>query len=468
MAKDEILSHSGDEVKKRTKSSKCTVNFYTDNLWRIMLITALPGIAGMLIISVNSFFDAVFISHFLGSDALMGISLTIPASTIITAVTGMISAGSASVLSRTIGSGVIEKQLKIPGTVFWMSLSLSVVLTPFFYFSSPYFIQLMGADGKALEYGVAFFQFTVLGLFFTVFGLSLNSLIRAEGKIKTAMLFSFLSVICNVLFNFLFVAYAGWGVKGSAIATIISMIVYCFANFWYFFLRKRNHKAGLINWPDFKLMREIVDVGLASLLMQINNFIRQVFMFKTVAYYGNPDQLTFFSAVFRIFSLTAIPVFGILQALQPVIGINYGAGNIKRVREAMKIYRMSGVFVLLIITLPMLIFPQMFLELVLPEQEFSVTDILCFRLMVLILPCIPLSSSSIIFFQATGISKWATRLSLGREFLLFIPLVIALPFYFGVPGVYAGIISENIIYAGITFFTAQCQLSKLETNCISV
>lgn len=433
-----------------------------DNLWKLMWTMSLPGILATIVISLNTFIDSLYIGYFIGADALAGISLVIPLTILITAVMVLIASGSASVLSRAIGANNVDIQQKVLSNLFTMAAIASALLTPISFIFSDELISLMGGTGKVLHYGSDFYKVWSCGIFFTIFGLSANGLIRAEGKIKQAMSFSVIAVVLNIVLAPLLINIGNLGIKGAALASNIAMLVYTLLTVRYFLSGKASFVAGKIQFKiETQMLKDVFSVGLSAFFIQGTNFIRQVFIFKSVAYYGTDWDLAFFSTVFRIFIFAVMPVFGLLQVLQPVVGINYGAGNYERCVKAVGIFRTGGVLFLLLIWAPLMLFPDAIVSIMLPDKVFSMQEINYFRTVLCIIPFFPIGVSGIIFFQAIGKGKISSFISIGRELFLFIPLILTLPFYYGITGIYYSIVIENFLYIIILFLLTSFEFKKL-------
>ncbi|RFP64322.1 hypothetical protein D0N36_14795 [Hymenobacter lapidiphilus] len=272
-------------------------------------------------------------------------------------------------------------------------------------------------------------------------------LIRATGQIRQAMSFSAGAVVANMVLAAVLVRGLHWGVRGAALGAGLAMLLYCALNLFHLL---RGRTALVLGRPrlyfDWPLTREIMAIGSSAFLMQATSFVRQVLIFKSVASYGTTAELAFFGAVYRIYGFSLLPVFGLLQALQPTVGINHGAGNYERSQEAVRVFRRAGVGLLLLISLPSLLFPAVVLHLLLPAATFAAADLAHFWLLMLVLLGTPLASTGYVYFQATGQAQLATTLSFGRE-LLFVPLILLLPRLAGLGGVYYGLAAENVGYA---------------------
>ncbi|ACF14049.1 multi antimicrobial extrusion protein MatE [Chloroherpeton thalassium ATCC 35110] len=423
-----------------------TNQILNDNIWQLMVKFSVPGILGMLLIGLNTFVDALYVGQLLGEDALAGISLAFPLTYIITGVSSMLGVGSASVLSRAIGAGDMETQKKIFGNLTMMSLLFAVVLTALGFFFSQELIAFMGGSERVLNIGTDYFKMLMLGSVFNVFAISTSMIIRAEGKIKQAMVYTGASMIFNMILNPIFIVTLGLGVKGAALATVLSTMIYAVLNFRFFTSEKSSIPVDKTHYalaPE--LIPQILAIGSATFMMQLMTLIQQVLIFKSLSIYGTHSDIAFMGATTRIFMLTVIPVFGMMQALQPIIGINYGFGNIERVKQAAKVFLISGTTFVVLLWLPMQIFSENTLSLLLPDVTFTPNDIKNFRIVMLVMPGLPLIMVGVTMYQAIGNAKMAGILTIMRQIVLFIPAIIFVPTFLGVDGIYLSMTGVDII-----------------------
>lgn len=433
-----------------------------DDLWCLMVRLSLPGIVGMLVIAVNSFVDALYVGRFVGAEALAGVSMTIPLTVLNTALLNLVAAGANSLLSRSIGSEDKAVQERIFAHILLLCIGVSILLMIPGVFFAAEVVGLTGATGPVLHYGVQYYIISQAGCFFSVFGLVSAGLMRAEGQIKRAMFISVSGVLLNVLLNPVFIVWLQMGVGGSAWATVLSMFLYCLLTTRYFQSGKSVVKIrlGLQIWKK-QIFRDILAVGVSAMLMQLSSFIRQLFLFRAVTRYGTDTQLALFSAVYRLFTFSIIPVFGILQSLQPVVGINYGAGQQRRSKAAVAVFLTGCISLMLLITLPSFIFPRQVLNLLVPGISLNAGDLFCFRMVLLVLLIAPVSSVSIVYLQATGNVTWSAWLAGGRELLLFLPLVLLLPKFYGHAGVYYTLVIENFLYMLIVLLVLRYYMKNM-------
>lgn len=426
--------------------------FTRDGLWSLLRRLALPGVAGTLLMAVHTLVDAAFIGKFLGEDALAGLSLGMPLAVLVGALTGWIGGGAAAVWSRVLGSGAGADRSAFVAQVFRLSLAASLALGVPGFFLVEGFLRLMGGTGNNLAAGTEFYRIMLAGCFFSIYGVSANGILRAEGKISLAMRFAFLSVILNIVLDVCFLGLLGWGIGAAAWSTILSTAVLALAVTRASGNRRRYDERGgeddpdpALPWPDRMRSREILSGGLPSLVMQSTVFLRQTLLFQVAAHWGDGRDIALLGAAFRIFTFAILPVFGLMQSLQPVAGINHGAGKSDRVISAAWIWSLAGILLLLPAWVLLQAFPAFFLSLFFPPSDTPVEGVGLFRLAMLGLPLLIFPMAVMTILQAVGRYRLATSISLGRQLVLFPPLLFGFAMLFGTQGIYYALVAESVL-----------------------
>ncbi|MCB0634482.1 MAG: MATE family efflux transporter [Saprospiraceae bacterium] len=438
------------------------IDLLKDSPRRLMRKLSVPGILGMMVLSVNSLVDSLYLSNLISVDAFAGVTLLFPFTLVVNSISGLITVGSSSVLSRSIGAEDKRIQEMILPNLRALALLGSGVLMVCGLFFPEVLVDLMGATGAVKRAGVDYLTVYLQGAFFIIYGLSANALIRSEGRIRQAMTYTAVGVVLNILLTPIFIKSFGLGVKGAAWSSIISMAVYSLLTSLYFIGGRATFSTGRFGVSIKKgIIGDVLRVGLSAFSMQAANVVRQFILFRSVAWYGSAADLAIFSVVFRLYSFLAVPVMGMLQPLQPVIGVNYGAALWHRCIQMMKAFRRSGIFFTGLLLLSPMIFPRYFMELLLADTLVTDQALNEFRLVLLTLPLLPISVSTIIFFQAVGEGKKASSLPLVRQVLIFLPLVLLVPYFKGISGIYYALAAENAVYALLLWTMISTEMQKL-------
>ncbi|QRQ62508.1 polysaccharide biosynthesis C-terminal domain-containing protein [Sphingobacterium multivorum] len=313
---------------------------------------------------------------------------------------------------------------------------------------------MMGGRGDLLALGVDYFRATILGSFFWIYGLSLNMIIRAEGRMKTAAWMIAIGLLVDVLLKPVFIEHFGWGVSGAAWATNISMIIYTFLGVWYYAGGKASFKTKFwsLSW-DLSILKETLSLGMPGFVMMVMIVIQNIVVFNALANYGNNMDITFFTAINRLYILLNTPLWGLMRALQPVTGMNYGAGQYTRSINSYRLFAITGLLILLPFWLLVMLHPVAVISIMIPGAIFSIQQLMDFRIYMSVLLVLPFIFMAMVWFPSIDHAKPATFISVLRQVVFYIPILIIAPKYFGVHSIYVAsaaidwIIFIIVIYA---------------------
>jgi len=429
-----------------------------------MFKMSLPAIIAMSINGVNTFVDGLFVGQYVGQNALAAVSLVLPLTMITNGFSALIGMGSSSLLSIAIGANDTDIQRKVLGTLTILSLIISFIVGGLGWVFAYDLLALMGGSGEIQELGVVYYRIILIGSFFRIYSVAANTLIRAEGKIREAMIYSIITTLINIVLNPIFIVYFDMGIAGAAWSTVVAMVIFTIFDIWYFYIGKKNtYPIDLKRFSlEKKLLRPIFGVGVSAMMLQFMFFVQQVVVFRSLAHYGEDWDIAFMGACYRLFLIALIPGFGFAQAMQPIVGINYGAKEYARVKKSFSIFTISYTLFLLLTWGVVILFPRVCLSWMLPDAEFSQQDIWNFQMMLSSLPIFPYFMMATTLFQAIGNAKAAGYAMVAREIIFFVPIVLLLPLWFGISGIYATLIPVNIIMLGIAFWMVSGQFKDWE------
>ncbi len=434
----------------------------SDSIWKLMLTMSLPAIIAMTINGLNTFVDGIFVGQYIGQNALAAVSLVLPLTILTNGIASMIGMGSASLLSIVIGKNDVDIQSKILGTATLLSFLFSVLLTGLGWVFAYELLALMGGKGEIQELGVIYYRILLIGAFFRIYAVVINMLIRAEGKVQEAMLYAIIASVINIILNYIFIVRMGMGIEAAAWSTVIAMLIFSLLNAWYFYVGK---KASFpISFTSFslegKLVKPIFNVGVSAMMLQFMFFLQQVVVFRSIANYGDDFDITFMGACYRILLLVILPGYGFAQAMQPIVGINFGAGMYTRVRKSFRSFMIAYTVMLLIILVFVLLFPRITLAWMIPNTEFSQVDIWNYQVMMACLPFYPYFLMTTTLFQGIGEGKAAAILLIVRTGLFFIPLTLLLPLWFDISGIYMAWLPVSLMMVFICYWMVSMQFNR--------
>ncbi|MEM7591928.1 MAG: MATE family efflux transporter [Cyanobacteria bacterium P01_A01_bin.83] len=444
------------------KQSQIKDSILHGNIVKLMFKLSVPSILGVLVNTLNTFIDALFAGRLIGETSLAGIALALPFTIIIWGFADFIGTGSASVLSRAIGAEDVKVQSKVFGNLIIIGIIISLFITAIGYGFSRELITLMGGSGELASEGIKYLKVFSVGTIFFIVGTALGDLISSEGQIRWTAISTGIFVTANIFLNYLFIAIYNGGTAELALATVIAMLICGTFNLVYFILGKSLIPVNLRKIKiATDLLPEIFSVGMGSLLYPLVMLIQQFVVLNSISNYGNNNDLAFFGAAEEIISLTFIPVFGLTQALQPIIGMNYGAKQNQRIKQAYITFATCAFILLLLIWIPLQLTPKTFLNLVLPATNFIKNDILNFRILSIFTPLFTLTYFSVTLFMALGKSRTMLGLIIVRIGILNVPFVLIFSKIFEVRGVYLGLLIADVIFVAIIFFLTYGEFKSL-------
>ncbi len=419
-----------------------------ENLWKVAVKLSWPAVIAMVLYGLNTVFDAIFVGKFIGETALAGVSIVYPLSQVTLGIGSLIGVGAGSALSIAIGAGDKDTQRKLLGNVNYMSIASALLFTGIAWMLAPFLVKMMGGDVNTSPYGLEYFRVTVIGSFFWIIGLAYNMIVRAEGKMKSAASMMAGGLIINIVANYVFIAILGFGVKGAAWGTNIGMIIYTISGLLYFKGSRVTFEAKPFQLSvDKDIQKSILSMGMSSFIMAFMSLVQGLVVLNALSRYGSTMDIAFYGAAYRLFTFLLTPIFGFMRALQPVVGINYGAKQYQRVIESFKVFALLAMITIIPFWLILMISPTSVLGLILNVDALRATDIMNFRIFMVLLPVLPTVFMSMTFFPAINKGKVAAMMGIGRQLIFYVPVMLILPRLLGVQWVYYGATIIDIVVA---------------------
>ena len=432
---------------------------------RLMLKFFVPAFIGVFINALYNIVDRIFIGQGVGSIALSGVSVTFPVMLIVMGFGMLIGIGAGVLVSINLGKHNMNKAEQVLGSSLLLMLLVSALITVIGFSIKGLMLRSFGATAETIRYANDYLDIILAGTVFQVVGFSLNNIIRAEGNARIAMFSMIISAGTNMILNPIFIFGFGWGVKWSALATVISMIVLTIWVLIHFRSSKSVVKLKVENIRfDHKILFEILAIGMAPFVMQIaNSFVQGLINTKLIAF-GGDLAVGAMGIVNSVATLIVMAIVAINMASQPIISYNYGAKSFVRVKDTMRIAIISASVIALFAFLFVEIFPSAIVKL------FNSTDerLLGFgteglRLGLMALPVVGFQVVAGNFFQSMGKAKIALLQTLLRQVIILIPLLFILPNYFGLHGIWLAMPISDFCSAIIVVFFLVNQWKKLNT-----
>ena len=397
----------------------------------LMFKLAIPGIIGMIVIGLYPFMDGVFAGRLIGDYAMSAISVSMSLTIINGGISALIGVGSASILSRAIGKGDKETTDKIFGNFCYWVILFSLIITVLGFVFAPHFLDLVGAKGDIKELGVRYLRVVFFGSIFVNFAQAGNMTMRGEGALKQSMIIMGIGAILNIILDPIFMKLMGeYAIEGAAIATVISQIVQAILTFRYF--SKKSAFVGIHKIQKSKdISSEMFSIGSSAMMMQILFAVQQTFLFKQAFAYGGDNWGILMAATMRLYMFSFIPLWGMSQGLQPVIGANFGAKQYKRVKDTMKVFMYGATILAALSWIPSMFYSKKLLSLFSVRSEIIEAGVMNFKMFYSTFILYGIMIMTLTFFQSIGDGKKAGMVVMLRQLILFIPAILLFPKFFG-------------------------------------
>lgn len=420
-----------------------------ENPWKLMLNLSIPAILGQFIVGLYAFVDSIYVGQMVGTDAMSAVSAASPFILINNAVAVLLGIGSGSVLSRAIGDKDEKTIKKIMGNFTFLVILLSSFIMIVGIILSPWLISLSGAKGNIQNMGISYLRIIYIGSIFVNFMQGANMIIRAEGRMKTAMGIMGAGALLNIILDPIFILlFPSKGPQAVALATIISQLIQALVTLIYFL-----KISPVVKFNGLKIARdinkEIFSVGISAMLMQIMMLIQMTIVYNTAVRYGGKSQIALMGAAQRVLQLAFVPIWGMSQGMQPAIGTNFGAKDYLRVKKLTNVFIIGSTVLAGIFFIIIEIFSKQILSTFITNYKIVNEGVVNFRLMYLMFLTYGFLIMIVTYFQAIGKSKQAGFLVMLRQFLLVIPLVLIIPILLNknVLGVWLALpINDTIIF----------------------
>ena len=414
--------------------------------WRVAWEMSWPAVAAITLFGLNALLDAVYIGRLLGEQALAGAVLAYPLTQITLGLGSLAGIGGGVALSIALGRGDHDSLRRVPGTALTISAILALIYGLIGGLFAEPLVRGMGARGDLVPIAADYLRAAAIGSIGALAGLTLNMLLRGEGKMKLAALFMGAGLLVNMVLTPALIVFFELGVAGAAWATNVGSAVGAWL-VWRRYLRGQSSypvDAWYVGLPG-DLSRRIIRLGLPAMIMSSMGVVQAVVVFNVLSRVGTESDIAFYGAAWRVAMFMLTPLFGIMRAFQPVAGFNYGAGQWQRVQRCFWTFVQAGAVLIVPIWIVMTLFPAQTLALMLPGVTFSEQDLHHFRILILPLPLLPLVFTALALLPAIEQPGKATLVSVSRQLLLYVPVMLLLPPLIGVPGVYYGSMAIELV-----------------------
>jgi putative MATE family efflux protein len=428
------------------KNESVPLSLGTEKIGKLLMQYAIPAIIAMTASSLYNITDSIFIGHGVGPWALSGLAITFPLMNLAAAFGSLVGVGASTLLSIRMGQEDYDTANDILGNVFVLNLIMGLLFSVLILLFLDPILQFFGASHETLGYAHDFMVIILSGNVVTHMYLGLNALIRSAGNPQKAMTATIFTVLINLVLNPLFIFGFKWGIRGSAFATVISQVIVLA---WQ--MHQFNDKKFFIHWKKgiYKLKKKIVvdslSIGMSPFLMNAASSLIVIIINRQLIRHGGELAVGAYGIVNRVAFLFIIIVIGLNQGMQPNAGYNYGAKLYDRVIAVLKKSIFFATIIMIVGFVVVELFPHTVASLFTTENELIDIAVPGLRWVFALYPLVGFQMVSSAFFQSVGKPNKSIILAMTRQVIFLIPILLILPNYWGVAGVWASMSISDLI-----------------------
>lgn len=443
---------------------KNTDRLGTEKVGKLLFEFSAPAVVATLVNATYNIVDRIFIGQGIGPLAIAGISISFPVMILYIAFGMLVGVGGSALISLSLGEHKVDKAEQILGNAFSLSLLITVILTIFgFIFLEPV-LYFLGATENTIGYATEYMRIIIFSIFFNFVSFGMSGYIRAEGNPNIAMYTILVGAAVNCILDPIFIFVFCWGVKGAAYATFIANVISAAVVLYHFTFSKQRVLSLRIQYLKFspKLVFAIVSIGMAPFTMQLTTCLVTFLGNSSLLKYGGDLAIAAMGIINSVMMMIVMPVVGISQGLQPLIGYNYGAKQYLRVKRLFSLGIKSAFVISITGFIIIMLFPNFIFNLF--GDGNRVVNTIGIPGMRIFLSMIMVAAIQIIganYFQAIGKARISIFLNLLRQFILFVPLLLILPNLFGLNGVWVVAPISDTCSCFITSIFVMTEFKKL-------
>ncbi len=398
---------------------------------------ALPASIGILVMSVYGIIDTIFVGRYVGPLGIGAITVVMPITFLISSIGMAIGIGGSSIISRSFGEEKPEKARTVFGNQIALSLVLALVFVLVGWFFQDEVLKTFGGKGDILGPAIEYFRIVLVGVPFLAWAMMSNTVIRAEGHPRIAMFTMIVPAITNLILDPLFIIVFDMGLAGAAWATTISYAASATFTAYFFIFGPSNMNLSLdCFYPRKAIMGEIASLGSVTLARQGTISVLAIVLNNSLYSFGGELSLAAYGIVSRVLMFANFPVLGISQGFVPIVGFNFGAKKLGRVSDVTRLALTTATIIAGFLFLGVMIFTQPLASLFSTDPALLERAVPAIRMVFLATPLLATSLMGSAFFQAIGQARLAMILALSKQGFLLVPLILVLPHFFGINGIW--------------------------------
>lgn len=448
-------------MEKKTMSN--TLELGTKPVGPLLMQYALPAIIAMTASSLYNIIDRVVIGQVVGPMAISGLAITFPFMNLSGAFGAAVGVGASTAISVKLGQHDYHTAVNLLGNTVTLNLIVGFALAVICLWLLDPILYFFGASEQTIPYARDFMQVIMAGTMITHMYFGMNAALRAAGKPRQAMYATIFTVVMNIILVLVFIMWLGWGIRGAALATIISQATAMIYQLKLFTNKKEilHFKRGIYRLKS-TLVKNIVGIGISPFLMNACACIIVIFMNNQFVKYGGDLTVGSYGIANAIGTMFVMFIMGVNQGMQPIAGYNYGSQQIDRLMEVLKLSIITATCIMTVGWLIAMFLPYYCARMFTTDATLIAMSIHAIRINMLLFPIIGFQMVVTNFFQCIGKVQISIFLSLSRQLLFLLPLLAILPLFLGVDGVWYSLPASDLTAAIVAAIIMQVYMKKFK------
>ena len=426
-------------------NKEATLALGTQPVGKLLWQYALPGVIAMTASSLYNMVDSIFIGHGVGSMALAALGISFPLMNIGAAFGAAVGVGGSTLMSLRLGQRQYKKANNVLGNMVALNIITGLLVGIVSIIFLDPILRFFGASDQTLPHAHEYMFILLVGNVITHIYLGLNAALRSASKPRAAMIATIVTVVLNTILDPIFIWPLHMGIKGAAIATVIAQAIVLCWQLWQF---SRQRELLHLEWrflkPAKAIVKDIISIGISPFAMQITGCVVAIFMNNALMKYGGDLAVGAYSIANRLGFVCFMVIIGICQGFQPIAGYNYGARNMDRVKRVLRLTIMWSVAAMTIGWIVGELFPEACCRLFSDDDNLIAISIRGIRINMLVFPVIGYQAVVTNFFQTIGKVRISIFMSLSRQLIFLLPMLLLFSSIWGLDGVWASLPASDL------------------------
>ncbi|MFC2072702.1 MATE family efflux transporter [Chloroflexota bacterium] len=409
----------------------------SERIGKLLFKLSLPAGIGMLVMGLYNVVDTIFIGQVVGPLGIAGLTIVFPFQMVVMGLGMIVGIGGASIISRALGADDTDKAERTLGNCVFLVILLGVLIPIIGLVNIDFWLRLFGASETILPYSTDYMEIILLSTIFQIFAMGISQLVRAEGNARVPMLSMMIGAGLNIVLDAVFILVLDMGIRGAAMATMLSQVTTSAYIIHYYFFQNSSLKIYLKNFtPDGSVVREIIAVGFGAFVRTTGTSLVTIIINRTLISYGGDLAVASFGMVMRIMMFIFMPIVSISHGLQPIIGFAYGAGRFDRVLRAIKLATVVATILSIISFLIIYSLPAPIFYIFTNDESLVTLGSHTAKIIFLVAYLIGFQMVGSVVFQALGKAVPTFLTAISRQVLFLLPLIFILPKFWQTEGIW--------------------------------